>query len=148
MAEIAVALNGENDTLIIEQLDKKYEDIKHNIHTEQEKLKKIELAKNELLNGKNEIHYNISIKSVPGYQVLSLRKVIPDYYSEGGLWNELSEFAKQHRVELLSDTFSIYHDEDYREENVDVELCVVVSKAGKDIEPFKFRRTEPVPIME
>ena len=85
VAEIAVALNGENDTLIIEQLDKKYEDIKHNIHTEQEKLKKIELAKNELLNGKNEIHYNISIKSVPGYQVLSLRKVIPDYYSEGGL---------------------------------------------------------------
>lgn len=147
VAEIAVALNGENDTLIIEQLDKKYEDIKHNIHTEQEKLKKIELAKNELLNGKNEIHYNISIKSVPGYQVLSLRKVIPDYYSEGKLWNELSEFAKQHRVELLSDTFSIYHDEDYREENVDVELCVVVSKAGKDIEPFKFRRTEPVPIM-
>lgn len=49
------------------------------------------------------------------------------------------------KVELLSDTFSIYHDEDYREENVDVELCAVVNKVGKDIEPFKFRCTEPVP---
>lgn len=85
VAEIAVALNSENDTLLIEQLDKKYEDIKHNICSEQEMLKKIELAKNELLNGKNEIHYNISIKSIPSYQVLSLRKVIPDYYYEGEL---------------------------------------------------------------
>lgn len=147
VAEIAVALNGENDTSLIEQLNKKYEYIKHNICTEQEQLKKIELAKNELLNGKNEIHYNISIKSIPSYQVLSLRKVIPDYYSEGKLWNELSEFAKQHKVEIQSDTFSIYHDEDYREENVDVELCAIVSKVGKDIEPFKFRSTEPIPIM-
>lgn len=147
VAEIAAALNSENDTLILEQLDKKYEDIKHNIQAEQEKLRKIELAKNELLHEKNEMHYNIFIRSVPGYQVLSLRKVIPDYYAEGELWNELFTFSKQHRVELSNDIFSIYHDEDYREENVDVELCVVVSKAGKNTDPFKFRYTEPVPVM-
>ena len=66
VAEIAVALNGENDTLIIEQLDKKYEDVKHSIQAEQEKLKKIELAKNELLNGKNEmVSYGMSYQNFP-----------------------------------------------------------------------------------
>ncbi|WP_028043227.1 MerR family transcriptional regulator [Candidatus Stoquefichus massiliensis] len=147
VAEITTALHCENDDFIIEQLDKKYEDIKHNIQIEQEKLKKIEIAKSQLLNGKNEMHYNISIKSIPSYQVLSLRKIIPDYYYEGKLWSELSEFSKQHRIELSNDTFSIYHDKDYKEENVDVELCVIVSKTGVDSGPFKYRHTEPVLIM-
>lgn len=147
VAEIAATLNDKNEASVIAQLDRKYEDIKHNIQQEQEKLKKIELAKNQLLNGNNEMHYHISIKSIPSYQVLSLRKVIADYYAEGELWSELSEFCKQSGIQHTNHAFSIYHDTDYKEENVDVELCVVVNKSGKNIAPFQFRYTEPVPIM-
>ena len=48
VAEIALALDCSNDT-IIEQLDKKSIEIMDNIQKEQEKLKKIEIAKKELL---------------------------------------------------------------------------------------------------
>lgn len=115
VTEIAIALNDANDTSIMEQLEMKYVEIQANIEAEQAKLRKLEIAKNEFLHGKNEIHYNISIKSIPSYHVLSLRKVIPNYYAEGELWKELSEFVKQHKIEISKDTFSIYHDEDYRE---------------------------------
>lgn len=147
VSEIAVALDKKDDNLLVEQLETKYLEIEKAIQAEREKLRKIELAKKEILNGKSEMHYNISIKSIPSYQVLSLRRIIPDYYAEGGLWQELSSFAEQHRIQISSNTFSIYHDVEYKEANVDVELCTPVKKAGQNIGKFKFRHTEPVPIM-
>ena len=54
VAEIALALNYSNNA-IIEQLDKKSVEIMDNIQKEQEKLKKIEIAKKELLYGKSEL---------------------------------------------------------------------------------------------
>lgn len=145
VAEIATALD--NDNFMEEQLNKKYLEIEKNIQNEQLKLQKIETAKKELLNGKNEMHYNLSIKSIPSYQVLSLRRVIPNYYAEGELWKELSSFADKEIIDFSCDTFSIYHDESYKEKDVDVELCVPVKKAGKSNGEFVFRHTEPVPMM-
>lgn len=147
VAEIAVAINNQDDSFIIEQLDNKHEEIERAIRVEKEKLKKIELAKKELKSTKNEMHYNISIKSIPSYQVLALRRIIPDYYAEGDLWQEFSAFAAQYQVEISNNTFSIYHDMEYKVANVDVELCALVKNKEKSIEDFIYRNTEPIPIM-
>lgn len=147
VSEIAIAINQRSDTSLIEQLNQKHIEVTANIQAEQAKLKKLEIAKAELLHEKNETHYNVTIKSIPSYHVLSLRRVIPDYYAEGELWKELSEFVDQYKIDITNETFSIYHDEDYRENNVDVELCAFVNKAGQDHGAFKFRHTTPVPVM-
>ncbi|MCB7305927.1 MerR family transcriptional regulator [Bariatricus massiliensis] len=147
VSEIAAALQSENDNVIVAQLDKKYKEILRNIQLEEAKLRKIEAAKEELEHGNSEINYNVTIKAVPSYYVLSLRRVIPDYYGEGALWREMSAFAQANQIDISGDTFSIYHDEDYREENVDVELCAIAKKAGKDSGGFTFRHTEAVPQM-
>ena len=110
VAEIALALDCSNDT-IIEQLDKKSIEIMDNIQKEQEKLKKIEIAKKELLYSKSELYFNITIKEIPSYCVLSLRKEIPNYYYEGELWKELSAFAKENKINISDETFSIYHND-------------------------------------
>lgn len=68
VAEIALALNCSNNA-IIEQLDKKSVEIMDNIQKEQEKLKKIEIAKKEVLHGKSELYFNITIKEIPSYCV-------------------------------------------------------------------------------
>lgn len=39
------------------------------------------------------------------------------------------------------------HDTDYREKDVDIEICAPVARTGKDIDGFVYRNTEPVPIM-
>lgn len=146
VVEIAAALHDSN-LAAIEQLNKKSIEIMSNIQAEQQRLKKIEIAKRELSDGRNELYFNISIKEIPGYCVLSIRKEISNYYAEGKLWKELSAFAKKNKIDISDQTFSIYHDEDYRENNVDVELCAIVSKIGKETDDFKFRCTEPVSMM-
>lgn len=98
VAEIAVALTNEEEQQLIEQLNAKYTQIENTILEEKEKLKKIELAKKELVHKKSEMHYNISLKSIPAYQVLSLRRVVPTYYHESELWKELSSFATQNHI--------------------------------------------------
>ncbi|KWX75447.1 MerR family transcriptional regulator [Paenibacillus riograndensis] len=147
VSEIAVALDKMDDKSLIEQLDAKYAEIEKTIQDNIVKLRKIEVAKKELLGQKNEIHYNISIKSIPSYQVLSLRRIIRDYYAEGELWQELSAFAAENHIHIYSNTFSIYHDIEYKESHVDVELCLPVKKQGKSTNSFTYRNTEPIPTM-
>lgn len=147
VSEIAAALDKKDDSLLLKQLNAKYAEIEKAIQDEQEKLKKIEFAQKEILGQKDEMHYNIIIKEVPSYRVLSLRRVIPNYYSEGNLWKELSEFAKTNRILISSNTFSIYHDVEYKESSVDVELCAPVKTQGKSTGGFVYRDTEPVPFM-
>ncbi|MEA4988773.1 MAG: effector binding domain-containing protein, partial [Anaerovorax sp.] len=146
VTDIALALEMD-DCSLLKSLDKKRLEIEQTIQSQQEKLQKIAIAKDEIQGNKGELHYNISIKSIPEYQVLSLRKIVPTYYSEGDLWNELSAFAKEQKIELANHTFSIYHDTEYKEQDVDIELCVLVSKMQTNIEPFCFRITEPVHMM-
>lgn len=147
VSEIAAALNMEDDSSLVTQLDRKKLEVEQTIQAEQEKLNKIELARSELLNKKSEMHYNISIKSIPGCPVLSLRRTIPDYYAEGDLWQELSAFAAEHQIQISKNTFSIYYDTEYREKDVDVELCAPVKKQGENMDGFTFRNVELVPMM-
>ena len=148
ISEIKEALQAEDPSSLEELLDKKYAAILHTIETEKMRLKKIEIAKNELSGSNGELHYQVSIKSVPSFRVLSIRKVIPDYYAEEDLWKILSSFAQMHHIQAEDDkAFSIYHDLDYREQNVDVELCVPVQQIRKSVDGFTFRDTEPVPLM-
>ncbi len=147
VSEIAIALNHWDDEFIAKQLENKRLEIENVIKAEQEKLSKIELAKNDIQREKMEINYNVSIKSIPSYQVFSLRRIVPDYYAEGQLWKEMSAFADKNNIPVSSDTFTIYHDMDYREKDVDMEICAPVARMGENKNGFVFRNTEPVPNM-
>ncbi len=147
VTEITEALKQTDKAIIVEQLEKKQKEILQTIQLEENKLKKIDLAKRQLLEGNCNMYNQITIKSIPSYQVLSLREVISNYYEEGKLWKRLSEFVSKHHIEISSETFSIYYDEDYREEYIDVELCAPVKKIGVNSGNFIFRHTEAIPIM-
>lgn len=146
VAEIANALDCKNHE-VMEQLDLKYKEIELNIKEEQEKLNKIEVARKEIMQGKEDFHYQIAIKSIPSYRVLSLRRTIPTYYAECDLWEEMKHFAQEHTLDIGGASYSIYHDEDYREEDVDVELCVLVDKFGQDEGAFSFYESKPIEFM-
>ncbi|KPU42565.1 HTH-type transcriptional regulator HmrR [Oxobacter pfennigii] len=147
ISEIALALNHWNDEFITDQLDNKRLEIESTIKAEQYKLSKIELAKRDILQERITLHCNVSIKSTPSCQVFSLRRIVRDYYAEGQLWEEMSAFAGQNNIPISNSTFTIYHDTDYRETDVDIEICAPVARIGKDICGFTYRNTEPVPIM-
>ena len=146
VSEIARALDMDGPALLAE-LDRKQAEIGRAMDAEREKLRKIAAAKADLQGRGSGIHYNIAIKSVPACRVLSLRRTVPTYYDEGGLWKELSAFARKRKTAIAGSSFAIYHDADFRERNVDIELCIPVEEPGKDEPPFRFRTAEPVPAM-
>jgi len=147
VSEIAAALNNWDNEFLTHQLDNKRLEIENAIKAEQDKLSKIELAKRDIRQKKIAIHYNVSIKAVPSYQVLSLRRIVCDYYAEGQLWKEMSAFADENDIPVSNNTFTIYHDKDYKETDVDIEICAPVTRVGKDMCNFTYKNTEPVPIM-
>lgn len=138
-SEIQMAL--QDDDNMMKLLEQKHSEVVTSIQGEREKLKKIELAQRELHLQANDLHYQILIKEVPSYSVLSFRKRIKNYYAEGEMWKELVAFAKQIDIDISETCFSLYHDEEYMEENVDVELCVPVQKKGNDYGCFRFYDT-------
>jgi len=147
VSEIALALQNWTDASIAAQLEEKRLEIEQTVKAEQEKLAKIELAQKDIRQQKMAINYSVAIKAIPAYHVLSLRRTVPDYYAEGQLWQELSAFAAENAISVSSSTFTIYHDSDYREKEVDIEICVPVANPGTDAGGFVFRQTEPVPMM-
>ena len=147
IAEIAVILAEWKDDFILSQLENKYREIKDNIASEKDKLLKIEQAKKDIHSDRITINNNVTIKAVPAYQVFSLRRIVPDYYAEGQLWQEMSTFAKENNISITQNTFTIYHDTDYREKEVDIEVCAPIEIMGEDREGFTYREIEAVPFM-
>lgn len=132
-----------NDDRMMEALKNKEKEIAATIKIEEQRLRRID----HLLQGTADLHSNVTIKSIPCCLVVSIREIILDYYAEEMLWEKLSDFARQHRVDCSPTTFSIYYDEDYREANVDVELCLPVKKAITDCDGFQCREVEEEPLM-
>lgn len=145
VAEIGIALSDWRNEGIISSLANKGLEIERSIQEGYNKLDKIQLAIKEMKQEKKQIYYDIAIKHIPSVQVLSLRRIIPDYYAEGALWKEMSCFVKENNITAIStDTFSIYHDKEHKEKDVDVELCVIANKKGESKGEFIYRDTEEV----
>ncbi len=147
VSEIAVALKSWEDEIIDGMLENKRTEIEKTIKEEKEKLLAIELARKDIRQKKITVNYNVAIKSIPGYQVLSLRQTVPDYFAEGQMWKAMSNFADENHISISNDTFTIYHDTDYREKDIDIEVCAPVTQMSENKDEFTFRNIEPVPIM-
>ncbi|MCL2137376.1 MAG: MerR family transcriptional regulator [Coriobacteriia bacterium] len=147
ITEIALALASWDDGYILGLLEDKQAEIQSLIEAEQGKLSKIELAKRDIFQQRITTHYNVSLKSVPSYQVFSLRRVVSDYFAEGALWQEMNAMADKLGVKPSDNAFTIYHDEGYRDKDVDIEVCVPVAQIGEAVDGFAYRHTEHVPIM-
>lgn len=123
-------------------IEAKQKEIQQIIAAEQIKLKRLESLKQRQSQGHFADPVQIVIKAVPACHVLSLRRVIPDYYAEGALWQAMAAFVQAERLTAVGQAFSIFHDEAYQEKNVDVELCLPVKQSGKNQGDFRFRDVE------
>jgi DNA-binding transcriptional MerR regulator len=147
--EIIEALNHWEQDTLSKHLMKKQNEIQERIQQEQEKLTKLEVALKDLTKVSTPVQCNVILKSIPSYQVLSLRKTIPTYFHEEQLWTELSCYVKENSIKLNTnlENFAIYHDTDYRDVDVDVEVCVPTNQSGKNQGDFIFQETDRIETM-
>lgn len=101
------------------------------------------LGKDELM-----MEYQVSLKTLPERYVASVRQVIPSYAEESILWNLLmTETASMHLQpadKCLS--LAIFHDQEYKEADVDVEIQGSVKGVYADTQHVKFKNVPPVQI--
>lgn len=74
------------------------------------------------------MNYNVVLKTLPERYVASVRKVIPAYDKESILWNILMEETATMNLQSGDNCYSlaIFHDEGYKEHDVDVEIQVAL----------------------
>ncbi|QVK17021.1 MerR family transcriptional regulator [Mycoplasmatota bacterium] len=90
------------------------------------------------------MNYDITIKTIPSYKVLSLRDIIPAYNAEGKLWEELQKFAKNNNIKGNTPCYAIYHDTEFKESDVDVEVTMCINDEVPENNRIKIRELEEV----
>jgi len=141
--EISHALKHWDSESLKKEFRRKEEVIKEAIRIEEQKLEKLRGAMWEIDDNKD-FNYNVVIKSIPFYNVISIRKIVPNYFSEGELWHLLCEHIKKENLNIKDSnhSFAIYHDNEYKEIDVDIEVCIVTEEKGIEKDGVSFRKTE------
>jgi len=65
----------------------------------------------------------VVIKRVEPLRVAALRDIIPTFDAQGSLWQELGAFLAQSQIRPAGPCLTLYHDTEYREQDVEVEVC-------------------------
>lgn len=144
VADIAIAINEQSDEGLRALLEQKRHEVEDNIHAEKKKLGKINSALNNINKERVNMNYNVEIKSVPSFKVVSLRDNIPSYDAEGMLWQRLGEFVEKKNLKCANVSYATYHDEGFKEGDVDVEVVMAVEELHENEDGFIFKETEPI----
>ena len=100
VTEIGAVMECWESSGVTEYLEDKKRQLLDSIRLEQKRIRKIEIAMRDFKESTIETHYNVTIKSVPGCKILSLRKTVADYYCEGRLWEQLYAFVREEQIRL------------------------------------------------
>lgn len=108
----------------------------------------LETTINRLRKDETAMNYNVVLKTLPERYVASVRKVIPAYDQEGILWNLLmTETAAMNLQQACSgDSLAIFHDEGFKENDVDVEIQISVKGQFPNTEHVIFKTVPAVEI--
>ena len=100
----------------------KQAEIQQQVQGEQERLARVEARLRQIEQEGKMPTQEVVVKKVGGLKVAALRDVIPTAAAQGPLWDELMSFIAQHGAKPAGPCLTIYHDTEYRERDVDVEV--------------------------
>jgi len=94
------------------------------------------------------MNYTVTIKEIPQRYVASLRKIIPSYNDESILWGQMGEETKAQNLQMANPSYSlaVFHDEGYKESDVDVEIQVAVAGTYSDTDNVRFKTVEAIAV--
>lgn len=87
-------------------------------------------------------HYHVVEKLIPARQVISIRQVIASYEDENSLWQLLGNEAQKQQVKLATPSLGItlYHGDEYQEQDIDTEVQSAVEGHYIDTELVSFKQ--------
>ncbi|MGQ0604188.1 MAG: MerR family transcriptional regulator [Anaerolineales bacterium] len=113
-------------------------EIEQRIDAEQDRLARIEARLRQIEMETNMPNYEVVIKQVPPQLVASIRRIIPAYNQINPLFGELMGFLALHGAAQTL-CFAVWHDEAYREQDVDAEAAGVLKAPTPETNGVKVR---------
>lgn len=101
----------------------KQAEIEQHLADEEERLARVGARLRQIEQEGNMPTYEVVVKEAPSLRVAALRDIIPGYSDQGPLWSELMGYLGRHNLKPTAPCLTIYHDEEYKERDVDVEVC-------------------------
>lgn len=145
VSETRELMHTDNDIDLVEKLKAKQSQFVEKIRTAENAISQIDAIINSIEKENSFMHSDITIKEIPSYKVVSRRKIVESYSNEIELWAELGEFCLKNNLEPEDAPFAIYHDADYKEQDVDIEVAMPVSVLRDNQNKYVFRETENIP---
>ncbi|NLY44087.1 MAG: MerR family transcriptional regulator [Clostridiaceae bacterium] len=109
-------------------------------------LRILETTINRIGKDDNVMEYSVVLKEMPQRYVASLRKTIPSYDKEGMLWEQMMREIAPQNVKYATpcNSMAIFHDKEYKEHDVDVEIQMSVQGSYKNTENVVFKTVAPI----
>ncbi|MDF2567454.1 MAG: merR [Oscillospiraceae bacterium] len=119
----------------------KHEEIKEQAESMERQLLLLETTIQKLGKDFDVMNIDVVLKEIPERYVASVRKVIAHYNQEGLLWEKLIKGIEANSIKTVNPCYpiAVFHDQDYKENDVDVEVQVSVDGMYSDTEEVKFK---------
>lgn len=115
------------------------------IEQEQDRALKLQQVIRHIQQNNIDKQYTITLKAIPAFPIISLRRKMKNHFEEEKLWNELYDFVKKHHVPIdrrRYNNIAIYHDSD--DGNIDIEVAFIVKKDIESSQNVYYRLLEEV----
>lgn len=108
----------------------------------------LETAIERLRKDYNAMKYDVTLKTIPQRYVASVRQIIPAYDQEGTLWHILMNETAKLNMQCPEEgaTYAVFHDMEYKENEVDVEVQGEVKGTYPNTEHVEFKTVPAVEI--
>ncbi len=93
------------------------------IADEEGRLARVDAWLKQLEREESMTEYDVVVKRVPPVRTASMRGVVPRPLDQSSLWGPLFTYLGAHNVEVSGQCISLYHDEEMKDEDWDIEVC-------------------------
>jgi DNA-binding transcriptional MerR regulator len=122
-------------------------EIQARLERESERLTQVEVWLRQMEQENKMSDTNVVIKKIGPLRIVSVRGVIPQPSEQGPMWHDLEGYLALQRVRPDGACFALYHDDEFKERDWDIEVCEPVSVELTESSKVKVRDLPAVEMM-
>jgi len=142
---VQLTADGASSDDLRRMLERKKLEREQALEAEKGRLQRLETWLESLAAEKPMDEYEVTIKKLEPQQALCLRRVMPSYYDEGKLWEEMCSHAPLKEAQFAGPPMTIFHDGEYKDKDIDMELAMPVTAPVVGAGDIKMRTLEGYP---
>lgn len=104
-------------------------EIERSIEEEAGRLARVAALLSQIQQEESMSNHDVVIKRMAPLRVAALRGIIPTFNQQSHLWGELEGYLAQNKVTPAGPCLTLYHDAEYKDHDVDAEVCEPIATA-------------------